>query len=134
MRPRLPGMGANGSAHAVRLIRHEGTLALIEWFESGEPRRSLVPKSEVAVTGDSAFCPHPEWGIPYGVKWSEWIELNQPTPQDLERELYRVGIWTPDDLQRNPQAAIGALMTVYGADLGALNQAAKSFRQQQKES
>jgi len=99
----------------VKTIKTDGGLTLIEWIEEGQPYRAWVPAGDV-VNGE---CVYPERGIPYGVDWSQWVTL-QLDPVQLDRALKQRGIWTPDDLKRDPNVVQGAINYVVGDVLGDL--------------
>ena len=122
--------GTTTGAVSVRVIKRTGNQRLVEWREDDLPRRGLVPRSAVVENGNGHTCQHPEWAIPYGVRWGEKITLATVTTEMIERELYRVGIFTPEDLLARPQAAAGALQAVYSVSLSALIQAAVSIQQE----
>lgn len=101
--------------------RMEGT-AVIEWQEDGMPFRSVVPLSELGIEQASlrvAECAHPERGIAYGEDFSALI-VPAATAESIDRELKKAGIWTAEDLHRNPNGAAGALQRAYGVDLAGL--------------
>lgn len=108
----------------VRVVQRRGESALVEWLDGAQQCRAMVPVTAVsdgAVAEDVLTA-----GIPYGVQWSELVTM-RGTPEQLQTELYRVGVWTVDDLRQNPQLALGALQRVYGVDLAALMRAAKEY-------
>lgn len=111
----------------VRIIRRHNDLYLIEWLDVDTTKRGWIPQSMVEDLGNSTGqTTDPNISVPYGVQWSEVVSL-AASPQDLERELHRRGIWTTGDLRSNPQVAIACLQSVYGVDLAALLHAAKTI-------
>lgn len=99
----------------VRVVEVRGPSAVVEF--AGGLKRAIIPLEEIEE--DSVSAETLELGVPYGAPWESLVQL-KATPQQLADELRRNGIWTIEDLERNPRAAIGALQTVYGADLSAL--------------
>lgn len=101
----------------VKIVEMRGESALVEW----NLKRAIIPASvihdDLTVSQDEL-----EMGIPYGIPW-ENITLTA-TSQALADHLRANGIWTREDLERNPSAAFGALQAVYGVDLAAIYQAA----------
>ena len=110
---------------AVTVIHSKGNTALIEWVEKTKLKRGYLPASLIEadnMVSDEAL----EAATPYGVPWESVITL-YATPEKLEQALHAHGIWTLNDLVTKPNAAIGALQSVYRVDLAALLQAARKF-------
>src|SRR5512146_3595940 len=106
---------------AVRVVEMRGPdTALVEWEDQGL-HRALIPAGEIiegAVSVETLSL-----GIPYGLPWEQLLTLSA-TPEALAAELRANGIWSLEDLEKNPRAAVGALQKVYGVDLSALLRAA----------
>lgn len=110
---------------AVTVIRSKGFTALIEWVEKTRLKRGYLPASMIDadnMVSDDVL----EAATSYGVPWGDVLNL-QATPEKLEQALHAHGIWTLEDLVTKPNAAIGALQSVYRVDLAALLQAARTF-------
>ncbi len=108
----------------VKVVQRRGESALVEWLDGEQQQRATVPATAVVhnqVAEDVLLA-----GVPYGVPWADLVQLTA-TPDAVQAELYRVGVWTVDDLRRNPQLALGALQRIYGTDLAALMRAAKEY-------
>lgn len=108
----------------VTIIQPKGAAAVVEWVDREGIHRSIIPRSEIDSEG-SVSDETLQAGVPYGAQWSE-VELKPITGEMVEQALYRAGIWTFDDLQKNSAAAIGAIHSAYGAILSSLYQFAKS--------
>lgn len=107
----------------VRVVRRKNGLLLVEWQEGDLPKRAWVTPDMVLDDQESvAVVDNPSAGIPYGVEFWRLVEM-AATPQDLDRELKRRGIWTAEDLRAHPNVVLSALQDVYGVDLAALYQA-----------
>lgn len=108
----------------VRVIRRRGESALVEWLDGDQQNRVMIPVTAVVdgLVADDVLSA----GVPYGVPWAELVQLTA-TAEKIQAELYRVGVWTVDDLRRNPQLALGAVQRIYGVDLSALMRAAKEY-------
>ena len=107
--PRLP----------VRLVAHEGESALVQWIDAdGMYCRVYVPldKLEEGTVASKDL----ERGIPYGLPWEEWIEV-QATPEKVANELRRQGVWCWQDVNN---AALDAANKAFdkGAFLRRVNQ------------
>lgn len=108
----------------VKVIRRRGESALVEWLDGEQQKRATIPVT--AVVDEFVAVALLEAGVPYGLPWAELVQP-EATPEAIQAALYRVGVWTVDDLRQNPQLALGALQRVYGVDLSALMRAAKEY-------
>jgi len=110
---------------SVRLLKSTGAAALVEWETTpvkstggtGKLNRATVQAADYVDGCVEAAAL--ATSIPYGVAWEE-VKFNTPKPADIAGALRQAGIWTKQDLFAKPQAAIGALQSVYRLDLGAL--------------
>ena len=113
----------------VQIILRKNDLLLVEWKEQEMPHRAWVTPDMVVEnrpTGKTTTVKNPMAGVPYGMDWTPLIQTNA-TPQDFDRELKRVGIWTVQDLYDRPNEARSALQSVYGMDMAALLMAVKAY-------
>lgn len=105
----------------VQLVRHSGQAALVEFADVGKAVRVTLP--EDLLEGDGAGCTADPAdlaaGVPYGLPW-EKATTGRVTPEKIAGALRNAGIWTAEDLKRQPWAAVGALQAAYGVDLAAL--------------
>ena len=84
------------------------------------PRRYYVPKS--AVTDGKVPADVIAKGIEYGIRWEEYLDLSEITPDELASKLRKNGIWTHEDLQRRDRKLIRIATNTIGR---AVQQAAK---------
>ena len=115
----------------VQIVRMKNGMTLVEWKdENNHPRRSwITPDMIIEETGPKmAIVDRPEAGVPYGMDFARVVNPSV-TPEEIDRCLKRVGIWTIDDLRNNPQAVMGALKQAYGLDFAQLMLAAKEYEQ-----
>ena len=111
----------------VQIILRKNDLHLVEWRERQMPHRAWVtPDMIVSKSDKQAVVRNPRAGIPFGMDWTPLISISA-TPEDFDRELKRVGIWTIEDLRARPNEVISALQAVYGMDLAALFRAVKEY-------
>lgn len=113
----------------VRLVETRGTSGVFEWLDGETLRRCVLPL-DACVDGaidDQTLS----LGVPYGLDWGKIITL-QASVEKLTEALHRAGIWTPEDLIVNQQAAYGCLQSVYGLDLAGLIRAADKARKERK--
>ena len=116
----------------VQISLRKSGWVLVEWTDTeGKLRRAWVVPQTVKESGPSPLVDRPERGTPYGVDFSRLVTLSA-TSHDLDLALKRRGIWTLDDLRKNPQDVLGALQDAYGIDLAGLLNAAKLYEQELK--
>lgn len=106
----------------VRVVRQDGARIVVSWVEGGREYRAWLPASlgSFDAVNRAALVQADSYGVP-------WARIAPPclySPERLEAALHGAGIWTLDDLQRNPAAASGALQAALGIDLGGLLTAA----------
>src|SRR5688572_23512470 len=94
--------------HVVcELVKQKGTSVLVQFVSDGMIKRVFIPLDKF---GDGHVPENVlQQGIPYGYPWEE-IELTVTFDGQLfANELHNLGIWTADDLLKNPQGAWSAL-------------------------
>jgi hypothetical protein len=101
----------------ITIIKEQGQAVLVERVDNGVPRRYIVPRE--CVYGVSVAPDVLSAGIEYGEPWEE-LWTPQVTPEAVATALRRHGIWTVEDLRREPGKAVAALQSVYGLDLFTL--------------
>ena len=109
----------------VRVIRRLGKSSALQYLE-GDKLKAVVVPAEV-LEGDKADAAELEKGAPYGIAWSELVDL-PADPEAVEQELYRQGLWTPEDVRTKPQRVMAALMTVYSPVLVAITGARREVK------
>lgn len=114
------------------VVRRENQAVLLQRFDpqKNDVVRRVLPLAAVTLGrgGKNATTTAGQWAmaVDYGVPWRDLVTMDA-TPEDLERQLHRVGIWTIDDLRRNPEAAQGAIMAAYGVDFQTLARLATKY-------
>lgn len=99
----------------VNKIWERSGVALVEWVEDSEIRRSIVPSADLV--GNE--CLNPGMGMDYGVPWAELVSY-QLDPKELERKLRSAGIWTEEDFYQNPKLLRGVTIEIAGDILSSL--------------
>lgn len=115
----------------VTVIRNKDGKSLVEWTYGQKLHRSWVPSDDVRTEGGESRVERPSAGVPYGHNFTKSLTFSV-TPDAIDAELKRRGIWTIEDLRARPNSALGALQTVYGVDMAALFQAADKFEAEEK--
>ena len=109
----------------VSVIRIQGESALVEWVVDGIIRRAYIPRDSISIDKKVEEDILSE-GAPYGASW-EKVKIPEITADELAQALRRSGIWTVDDLRKNPNLALSAIQSIYRVGLAALNEFAKSI-------
>lgn len=113
----------------VTLIGRKSAAALIEYIdETGMPQRATVPFS--SLDGDNVSDEEIAMSIPVGVAWDEIIRL-VATPTDVQRELRRRGVWTPQDAISRPNDVTAAVAAAYSLDVAAIIRAANTIAREE---
>ena len=108
---------------AIRMIESLGESVLVEWMDGDDYFRAIVPRTETL--GGEADAQVLAAGVPYGFDWSQ-VELQPLDPKQLKRELNRRGIWTADDVGKNPNQVQVAINVLSGLMRSRLFAAAKT--------
>lgn len=93
----------------VRVLKSKDGNSLVEWKKEGNTFRTWVPASEV----QDGYVGNPERGLPYGDDLVH--ELSMPSSADLEQALHNQGLWTREDMARNPQQVMAAISHAYSS-------------------
>lgn len=118
----------------AKVITRQNGLALIEWMDAGDsPKRAWVTP-DMILDGDAEriTVQHPEGGIPYGVDWSTFISTHVDVGE-IERRLRQSGLWTVEDLMRQPKVAQGVLYQIAGDMLQMLLHNARAYQKEGRE-
>lgn len=111
----------------VTVIRRKNRAVLVQWVNGdGKITRGSIPAEDLH-DRDMVDEETLEMAIPAYFPWAELIEITV-TPQDIEDNLHRVGIWTLEDLIERPNAAVGAIQAAYKMDMATLRQKALQFK------
>ena len=109
-------------AITVNVIAQEGEAALVEWCSGDARYRVYVPASEIIGEKVSASVLHA--GIPYGAPWEEILidilDSRDISPEALAGALRKRGIWTAEDMERDPRNARRAIDEAIGIRIGEL--------------
>lgn len=118
----------------VQVLRRKNGLMLVEWNEAATPKRAWVSGDMLRKdNGDTALVDKPQAGVPYGVDFWRMVKISKVTPEQLDAEMKRRGIWTLADLRANPNVALAAIQSLFGLNLSALLMAADQYEQELKE-
>lgn len=114
----------------AKVITTERGLTLVEWLDGEYPNRAWVTPDQITDgAGRHLTVFHPEGGIPYGVDWSE-LTSGMLNTTEIERRLHQANIWTVEDLQRQPNVALGVIRAVAGDVLQELLTSARALQKE----
>ena len=90
----------------VRVIVQNKGAALVEWVVGDDWARGYVPTSQIV--GDMVKDSDLDESATYGLDWATIIGPLDVTVQDVARELRCAGLWTEDDIRKQPREAEAA--------------------------
>lgn len=113
----------------VRTVRTIGgkKSIVVEYVEKGVLKRATLPIE--SVNGSKVDAETLGMGVPYGIDWSK-LKLEPVTAEQLAEELHKNGIWTREDVQKNPGAVQGAYQKVIGLSMSKIYQVANSHNKE----
>ncbi len=119
----------------VRAIAREGESALVEWAAppSGLSRGFIEADKIESGKVDAEVLKAAQ---PYGVPWGKLVDLEKITPQAVEHELYRQGIWSAADIESRMKHAQRALLVIAskaGLTVGELHNRGKEYERNERE-
>ena len=114
----------------AKVIAHQDNLVLVEWEQEGIPQRAWVmPAMIVSSDGHTAVVKNPKSGIPYGMEWRRMVDI-LPTPEQVEIELKKRGIWTMTDLRQRSAEIVAAIQSACSLSRAGILQAAERYERQ----
>ena len=121
----------------VRIIAKEGESALVEWSTppSGLSRGFIEADKIESGKVDADVL---KAAGPFGVPWGKLVDedLKAITPQAVEHELYRQGIWSTADIEsrmKQVQRALIVIMSKAGLTVGELHNRGSEYERSGKE-
>lgn len=98
----------------VRVIRQEGSAAIVEYRTDGDVRRAIVPTESVYSNecDDDTLCA----GVDYGVDWPSVVEI-KANSSDVARQLRLRGIWGWEEAQCDMTEARAAFVAAFEKDI-----------------
>lgn len=115
----------------VRVITVKSGMQLIQWEENNTFHRTWMKDNQVFKDQTGTYVADPHVGIPYGFDFTELVEL-KTTPEILDRELKRRGVWTLAELRSNPAALTGALQAAYGVTRATILENAEKYEKEMR--
>lgn len=111
-----------GAKTQVTIVRTKDSSTLVEYVEDGVLSRKYVPTAEVkdSIVADEILSR----GIPYGYPWED-VELKFNMPK-FANELHNVGVWTVEDMLKNPQKLSAALHAAFAENLSNILEVARN--------
>lgn len=101
---------------AVRVVERRGKSVVVQWLDGDLLRRHIVNAS--AVEGDEIDSKVLGKSPEVGVNWAKKVQLEKA--DELERIMRNRGLFTPEDLRKNPGELTGAIIELYKDEILAL--------------
>lgn len=104
----------------IKVLRQDNDKSVIQWTEGGVNRRGIIPA--ILVNGNYVDDSAMSLAIPYGIDFESILDGNirQVSAMEYTETFHNVGIWTKEDIRRNPQAVQGAILSASGLDFQTL--------------
>jgi hypothetical protein len=105
---------------------------LVQWLEGNSLRRGWIPTTAVNddfEVKDSVL----KKAAPYGLPFEKFLPKFTITPTDLADSLHRYGVWTFDDVQKNPNQIAKALLACMGWHASQLQTSVREFNAKKEE-
>ena len=101
----------------VKIIEHRGKAKLVQTVQDGSPRRYVVETVKIkdGKVASGVLKKSPE----VGEEWAEMVGF-KGTPDDLDRIMRINGLFTREDIQKNPGALQASIMALHHEDVLAL--------------
>lgn len=107
----------------VTRVSTNGQAATIQYERNGRLHRAIVPAAAIRDGQVSEAVLSAAVDLP-GFDLSELGDELVIKTADLENELRSAGLWTTEDLLKNPRLLMGIIQRLYGADVAAIQNAA----------
>lgn len=109
----------------VKVVRERRGNALLEWDDDlGHVQRCFLPLELVDAAGVGQMVSVKESvlvkGAPFGDDLTPHLQVETPTPEVLQNELRKRGIWGRGDVMRHPNTVRSVLQYVYRLDVVAI--------------
>ncbi|NMC34202.1 MAG: hypothetical protein GYA36_17345 [Veillonellaceae bacterium] len=107
----------------VTVIAYVGDSAIVEWEDSEDLHRCTLPADIVKPKMTAEELAN---GIPYGLPLAEIVTFSA-SAVEFSRRMHQAGLWTADDIRRNPQRVFRALQAMYAVDVATLMQKIRTY-------
>lgn len=109
----------------VKVVRERRGNVLLEWNDDlGHVQRCFLPLELVDAAGVGQSVSVKESvlakGVPFGDDLVPHLQVETPTPEVLQDELRKRGIWGREDVMRHPNTVRSVLQYVYRLDVVAI--------------
>lgn len=125
-----------GSKRAVKMvpvvvIGRKGGNKIVQYKKAdGYPNRVYVPHAEEKDGKVPLYVL--EAGVQFGLDWTQFIETQTVTAEQVAGCLRSKGIWTLANLEANPKQARGALGLALGISVAKLRRLVRTHEKQQQ--
>lgn len=116
----------------VKFISRKKSAALVEYrVAENEFARVSIPANKIVLGTGEEYADVPESviksGIPYGIPWESKLPDITVKGSDIEKEFHKMGIWTLDDVRRNPKAIQSVVMAAASDIVRAISNVIKEY-------
>lgn len=111
----------------VTVVRDSGRgNKLVQWNDGKSLRRAWVPTHLISPDLEVSFKVLNE-GAPYGLPFDQIVESVSISADDVAEALHRRGIWTEEDVMRNPETVSKALIAAMGLSVSSFQNSIREF-------
>lgn len=113
----------------VKVIYVDKKAAVVEYVDYRMQKQRCIVPEESLENGNAVRDELLSASIPYGVDWEYHLEgvVGKATPERIAEEFHKAGLWTADEIMRNPEQVQGILHSVYGLDYAGIINIAKNL-------
>ncbi|MFA5322355.1 MAG: hypothetical protein WC373_06735 [Smithella sp.] len=113
----------------VRVVSLKSNTALVEYSKKGYLNRRYIPDNSLELSDEIYLVDEDvlEMGIQYGIEWESELHFSVSV-EDMANSLRKAGLWTPEDVEKNPQIILTALMQAYSIDLAKIFEIARKYK------
>jgi len=115
----------------AKVIRSKNSAVLLERVSElgvtervSIPDTGLEPDSEGLIEVDEETF---DRGIPYGLPFESTVDSLDISSSEIANALHNVGLWTAEDLNKNPGMVQGALLSLMASTISQVGLMAKKF-------
>jgi len=107
----------------------EKKAVVVEYLDDNSVKQRCIIPEESLGDGNVVRDELLSASIPYGVDWEFHLEgvVGNVTSASIAEEFHKVGLWTAEDIMKNPGKVQGALQSAYGLDYAGVINIAKNL-------
>ena len=113
-----------------KIVTWKGEAGLVELVRDGSVERVTLPMDMLRGATELTES-EVDSGIPYGLPYADFLTPSADIVPRLIIALHKVGIWTLDDLRKQPMKVVAALQATYHIETARIIKAAETYLQQE---